>query len=157
MKKGRIAKVQKISFEDRLLKLKEELILLDSIAHLHNYFKHCKLHKNSYIVELRRIVALELIVKGISYSEIGRILSRDHSSILSLLHLDSHTSVHLEVKANYLEWIEKGLYPITYTKRVPSADHKDGWKSIVMYELKELKDDEKGKNTKRSYFRGSKE
>ena len=150
-------KKDKISFTERLVKLKEEIILLESVSYLHDYFEHCKLQKNSYIVELRRIVALELIAKGISYSEVGRVLSRDHSSILSLLNLDSHTSVHLEVKANYLEWIEKGLYPITYTKRVPSADHKDGWKSIVMYELKELKDDEKGKNTKRSYFRGSKE
>ena len=150
-------KKDKISFTERLVKLQEELVLLKSIIYLHDYFKHCKLHKNSYIVELRRIVALELIAKGISYSEVGRVLSRDHSSILSLLNLDSHTSVHLEVKANYLEWIEKGLYPITYTKRVPSADHKDGWKSIIMYELKELKNDEKGKSTKRSYFRGSKE
>lgn len=150
-------KKDKISFKERLVKLKAEIVLLESVSYLHDYFEHCKFHKNSYIVELRRIVALELIAKGISYSEVGRVLSRDHSSILSLLDLDSHTSVHLEVKANYLEWIEKGLYPITYTKRVPSADHKDGWKSIIMYELKELKDDEKGKNTKRSYFRGSKE
>ena len=150
-------KKDKISFKERLIKLKEELVLLESISYLHDYFEHCQLHKNSYIVELRRIVALELIAKGISYSEVGRVLARDHSTIMSLLNLESHASVHLEVKANYLEWIENGLYPITYTKRVPSADHKDGWKSIIMYELKELKDDEKGKNTKRSYFRGSKE
>lgn len=138
MKVGRQSKVSLKSFEERIKGLKQEIELLEELIPIYEYFKLTIKYRNSYIVEVRRIIAKELLNKGISYSEVGRTLSRDHTTIMHLMTVENTKEIQEIVALNYKQWIVNKLCPITFTKMVPSSIHPNGWRSTIDYELKQL-------------------
>jgi len=138
MRRGRKSKERFKSFEERIEDLKKEIELLEELIPIYDYFKLTTRYQNSYIVEVRKIVTKELLAKGVSYSEIGRALSRNHASIINLMLLENNSTVKEEVSLNYKKWIADKMCPITYTVLINSAIHKTGWASTTAYKLKQL-------------------
>lgn len=138
MKVGRKSKGSFKSFEERIEILKQEIELLEELIPIYEYFKLTTKYQNSYIVEVRQIIAKELIAKGISSSEIGRALARNHATILHLLTVENTKEVKKEVALNYKDWMNTKVCPVTFTKAVPSDIHLNGWKHVTLYELKQL-------------------
>ena len=126
------------SFEIRIKELQQEIELLEELIPIYEYFKLTTRYQNSYIVEVRKIVAKELFNRGISYSEIGRALGRNHASIMHLMVLENTEDIQKEVSLHYKDWMKNKLCPITYGDLVPSAIHKTGVKSVIKYKLKQL-------------------
>lgn len=138
MKVGRKHKVSSKSFEERIEGLKQEIELLEELIPIYEYFKLTVKYRNCYIVEVRKTVAKELFDRGISYSEIGRALKRNHATIMNLMVLENTKEVVEEVALNYKDWMANNLCPVTFTKAVPSDIHPTGWKHITLYKLKRL-------------------
>lgn len=138
MKVGRKSKGSFKSFEERIEVLKQEIELLEELIPIYEYFKLTTRYQNSYIVEVRQIISKELIAKGISPSEIGRALARNHATILHLLTVENTKEVKEEVALNYKNWMNTKVCPVTFTKAVPSSIHPKGWKHITVYKLKQL-------------------
>ena len=138
MRRGRKSTSSFKSFEERIEILKKEVLLLEELALLHEYFKLIIRYQNSYVVEIRRIIAVDLINRGVSNSEIGRALARNHATILHLVKIENHVEIQEIVRDNYKEWMANKLCPITYTRIVPSAHHPTGYKSYTDYSLKQL-------------------
>ena len=126
------------SFEIRIKELQQEIELLEELIPIYEYFKLTTRYQNSYIVEVRKIVAKELFNRGISYSEIGRALSRNHASIMHLMVLENTEEIQKEVSLHYKDWMKNKLCPITYGILVPSDIHKTKVKSVIKYKLKQL-------------------
>jgi|GWRWMinimDraft_5_1066013.scaffolds.fasta_scaffold04750_2 hypothetical protein len=138
MKVGRKSKGSFKSFEERIEGLKQEIKLLEELIPIYEYFKLTTEYQNSYIVEVRQIIAKELINKGVSPSEIARTLARNHATILHLLTVENSKEVKEEVALNYKDWMNTKVCPVTFTKAVPSNIHLNGWKHITVYKLKQL-------------------
>ena len=126
------------SFEIRIKELQQEIELLEELIPIYEYFKLTTRYQNSYIVEVRKIVAKELFNRGISYSEIGRALGRNHASIMHLMVVENTEKIQKEVSLHYKDWMKNKLCPITYGVLVPSDIHKTGVKSVIKYKLKQL-------------------
>jgi len=138
MKVGRKSKGSFKSFEERIEGLRQEIALLEELIPIYEYFKLTTEYQNSYIVEVRKIIAKELIDKGVSPSEIARTLVRKHATILHLLTVENTKEVKEEVALNYKDWMNTKVCPVTFTKAVPSNIHPTGWKHITLYKLKQL-------------------
>jgi hypothetical protein len=135
-------KVVKLTYEQQIKKLKQNLVLLEKkielfeeYSALREYFQKTKKAQNSYIIELRKIIAQEMKDKGFTYVDIGRLFSKDHSTIMSMFKLDSDPKIQKEVLENYKDWMANKVYPITSPGREPSALHPNGWASIIEYKL----------------------
>jgi hypothetical protein len=126
------------SFEIRIKELQQEIELLEELIPIYEYFKLTTRYQNSYIVEVRKIVAKELFNRGISYSEIGRALGRNHASIMHLMVVENTEEIQKETSMHYKDWMKNKLCPITYGDLVPSDIHKTGVKSVIKYKLKQL-------------------
>lgn len=126
------------SFEIRIKELQQEIELLEELIPIYEYFKLTTRYQNSYIVEVRKIVAKELFNRGISYSEIGRALGRNHASIMHLMVVENTEEIQKETSMHYKDWMKNKLCPITYGILVPSDIHKTGVKSVIKYKLKQL-------------------
>jgi len=126
------------SFEIRIKELQQEIELLEELIPIYEYFKLTTRYQNSYIVEVRKIVAKELFNRGISYSEIGRALGRNHASIMHLMVVENTEEIQKETSMYYKDWMKNKLCPITYGVLVPSDIHKTGVKSVIKYKLKQL-------------------
>jgi hypothetical protein len=126
------------SFEIRIKELQQEIELLEELIPIYEYFKLTTRYQNSYIVEVRKIVAKELFNRGISYSEIGRALGRNHASIMHLMVVENTEEIQKETSMHYKDWMKNKLCPITYGVLVPSDIHKTGVKSVIKYKLKQL-------------------
>lgn len=138
MKVGRKHKVSSKSFEERIKVLKQEIELLEELIPIYEYFKLTVKYRNCYIVEVRKTIAKELFDRGISYSEIGRALKRNHATIMNLMVLENTKEVVEEVALNYKDWMNAKVCPVTFTKAVASDIHPTGWKHITLYKLKQL-------------------
>lgn len=126
------------SFEIRIKELQQEIELLEELIPIYEYFKLTTRYQNSYIVEVRKIVAKELFNRGISYSEIGRALGRNHASIMHLMVVVNTEEIQKETSMHYKDWMKNKLCPITYGVLIPSDIHKTGVKSVIKYKLKQL-------------------
>lgn len=138
MKVGRKHKVSSKSFEERIEVLKQEIELLEELIPIYEYFKLTTEYQNSYIVEVRKVIAKELFDKGVSNSEIARALKRNHATIMNLMVLENTKEVVEEVALNYKDWMNAKVCPVTFTKAVASDIHPTGWKHITLYKLKQL-------------------
>jgi hypothetical protein len=132
----------KLNFDQQLEKLKKDLIILEErialfeeYGKLREYFSKTKKSQNSYITEIRKIIATEMREKGFTFSDIGKIFSKDHSTIMNLFRLNSDPRIQKEVIENYKDWIANNFFPETISIRIPSADHPTGWGSIITYKL----------------------
>jgi len=135
MKVGSKKMFKKESFEDRIERLNAEIQLLKDLIPLRNYFALNAKYQSSYLVEMRKVTAYALFDKGLSYSEIARVLSRSHGAILHLFKITSDPEVEKVIKENYEEWLENNRHPMPLLKWVPSDIHLQGWKQKTDYKL----------------------
>ncbi len=147
---GRIAKKRinvKKSYEEQLEELQKEVDLLNFLIPIRDYFLKIKKNQNSFVVEMRRLVAEELFALGLNKSEIGRIFGKDHSTIIHLLKLVSDEYVQKHVSMYYKEWMTNNVYPVSISKAVPSYLHKSGWKIVRTYKLESINDEKQTINS----------
>ncbi len=103
------------SYDERIKYLTEELERLEHLKRINDYFKHIARHKNSYVVEMRRIVALGLFARNYSLSEVTRALARaSHATIKHLKTVRNFNHVEQEVIHNYQRWMIDRVYPATF-------------------------------------------
>jgi predicted RNA-binding protein YlqC (UPF0109 family) len=141
---GRIIKRRidvKKSYEEQLEELQKEMDLLNFLIPLRNYFLKIKKCQNSFVVEMRRVVAEELFALGLNKSEVGKVFGKDHSTIIHLKKLVSDQYVQKHVNMYYKEWISNNVYPVSISKSVPSYLHKTGWKIVRTYKLESVNDE----------------
>jgi hypothetical protein len=124
------------NLEKRANKLLEQLQLLREAEPLHNYFKKTSAYQNSYIVEMRRLVATDLMEKGLSKLDVSRILCRDHAAVSHVLTIESAPEIKEIVGNNYKEWIANNLFPETYQVQEYSFIHVKGIRSATKFNLK---------------------
>lgn len=132
----------KLTIEERLASLETEMRELKRLIIIRDYFAPIKNKQNSYIVEMRRQMAVRLFALGYTNSEVARTFSRNHASIINLMKSPSDPRIAEEVADNMDYWMDNELYPETYEVWVPSSSHKWGAKSEVRFKLKSLWDKE---------------
>lgn len=111
----------KYNFEDRLNFYKEEIERMGSILNslleirdIVDYFKKAGKEKNMYIVEMRRIIAMELYnTTKLTKADVATVLNKDHSSVITLMETLPNMYCHDIVKANYKDWIKNNKMPYT--------------------------------------------
>jgi len=138
---GRIPKKRidvKKSYEEQLEELQKEVDLLNLLIPLRDYFLKIRKCQNSFVVEMRRVIAEELFALGLNKSEVGRIFGKDHSTIIHLKKLVSDEYVQKHVGMYYKEWIANNVYPVSISKTIPSYIHKTGWKTVRTYKLESV-------------------
>jgi hypothetical protein len=127
------------SYDERIEILREEILVLEKLKEIHEYFKLVRWSRNSYIVEMRKIFATKLFFENnLSYSEIGRVLCKDHSTIIHLLTINSSIKVEKEVFENYKDWMNSNVYPKSYYTSVPNEFADNGHTSELNYRLVKL-------------------
>ncbi len=105
------------SYEERIARLKIQLEKLEKLKKINDYFKRVSRHRNSYVVEMRRIVAMDLFAEGHSVSEVTRALHKtSHATIIHLKTIENFKHIKEEVANNYQKWIKDKVYPFTYNK-----------------------------------------
>lgn len=127
-----------VSYRSKISDLYRQIKKLESVEYLYEYFLPLKKKRNCFIVEMRRLVALDLKSKGYALSEISRILSRDHASIFYILKTLPHVEVYEEVNQYYKQWIIDKVYPHAVVESQPSYFHPTGVKRVTTYTLKTL-------------------
>jgi hypothetical protein len=139
-----------INYNERIELLKDKLHVLEQCNRLYNYFYPIKKSKNSYVVEMRRLVGQQLYDIGMSKVDISGIFGKDHSTVVHLLGIESSIDVQKEVADKYKLWIELGLYPDSIFVLEVSDIHFNGHKHTLDYILTdELTYD---KNSKEKYM-----
>ena len=128
------------SYEEKLKELNKEIELLNYLIPLRDYFLKIRKNQNSFVVEMRRLVMIELRDLGLNKSEIARLFGKDHSTVLHLEKIESDEYVIKEVGKHYKDWIQLNLYPVSIPKTVPSYLHKSGWKMVRDYKLMDVND-----------------
>jgi len=142
---GRIPKKRidvKKSYEEQLEELQKEVDLLNLLIPLRDYFLKIRKCQNSFVVEMRRVIAEELFALGLNKSEVGRIFGKDHSTIIHLKKLVSDEYVQKHVGMYYKEWIANNVYPVSISKTIPSYIHKTGWITVRTYKLESVNNGE---------------
>lgn len=126
------------SYEQRIEELRIELEKLEKLKKINDYFKHVARCKNSYVVEMRHIIAMGLFAQGYSLSEVTRALHRSsHATVLHLKTVQNFDHIKLEVAHNYQRWMIDRVYPFTYYKI--NQDSKTGKRTAVLtYKLKPI-------------------
>lgn len=130
--------LKKVSLQSKIEELEKQIALLKKYQHYEEYFSKIGKKKNDFIVEMRRLLCKELYSAGLSKSDIGRIIHRDHSTVIHALKSEAAKDVHEAVAQNYKTWIADNVYPKSIEMRVPSHLHKAGVKSIISYKLVDL-------------------
>ena len=123
------------TYEKLIEKVKKELEVLEKYYEIYLYFKKVKKYQNSYIVEMRRIWAIRLSKEGLNLSQIGRIISKHHSTIIYLIQTEKNDLVYNEVTENMMHWVISNQYPKTYNTTESSAIHRQGVKNVIKYKL----------------------
>jgi hypothetical protein len=129
-----------ITCTEKIEKLKLEIKRLEYLLPYEKYFKRLEGMKNSYIVEMRRLVSEKLYDMGYNKMEIGEVIHRDHSSVIHLLKVGPNEDVAEVVRDNYMDWIENDKYPISVPVIAPSYIHPSGYKTIISCEVRDLSD-----------------
>jgi len=128
-----------LSYEKRIEQLEKEIELFKILIPLRNYFHPISHYRGSYIIEIRRIIALQLLDKKLSWKEIGRVFNQNHTTIINLVNNNKNFDYVKEtVTNNYQQWIIDKLYPKTVIKRVPNQFTKTGVSTIIDYKLVEF-------------------
>ena len=128
-------KKKTVSYRSKISDLYRQIEKLESVEYLYEYFLPLKKKRNCFIVEMRRLVAEELDKLGFDLSDISRILSKHHASILYLKTIRASDNVATEVLINYKQWIEDKVYPQSCLILEPSYIHPQGLKSTTTYKL----------------------
>jgi hypothetical protein len=129
----------KQTYGGKIIDLLNKVEKLESVQYLYEYFIKIKTSRNCFDVELRRLVCIDLQKMGFNLTDISLILSKNHATIINLRKITSSDYVTKEVKENYKEWIEQGLYPISVRINEESYLHANGRKTSIIYKLVKIK------------------
>lgn len=126
------------SYEARIEELKIELEKLEKLKKINDYFKHVARCKNSYVVEMRHIIAMGLFAQNYSLSEVTRALHRSsHATVLHLKTVENFRHIKDEVATNYQRWMINEVYPYTYYKVIEDPQTKKR-SAVLTYKLKSI-------------------
>jgi hypothetical protein len=129
-------KVQKkVTYRGKIVELYKQVEKLESVEYLYEYFLPLKNKRNSFVVEMRRLVADKLDKQGFNLTDISLILSRNHATIMYLKTIRASDDVATEVLINYKQWIEDKVYPQSCIIYETSAIHPQGIKHVTTYKL----------------------
>lgn len=134
-KKVKKKQAKVVTYRGKLVDLYNQIEKLESVEYLYEYFLPLKKKRNSFIVELRKVVAEDLDKLGFDLSDISRILSKHHATILYLKTIKASKYVTSEVALNYKDWIANKVYPQSCLIMEPSDIHPLGLKSTTTYKL----------------------
>jgi len=110
----------KIPFSVLIQRLEEKILMMKKCEELSLYFLPVNNSRQTYIIEMRKQVAVYLLGIGANKSDISKVFGQKPCTILHLLQIDNHKHIVAEVSKNHLEWIESGLYPRTINTAVPN-------------------------------------
>jgi len=127
------------NYKNKIKELNAELEMFKSVKYLHNYFYPIRFSRETYIVEMRKIVALKLFEQGFKQIDIASILGKDHATIFYGLTIVNSPSV-IESTLMYEQWIESKLYPSSIYIKESSYFHTNGVSSVLSFQLVELKE-----------------
>jgi hypothetical protein len=129
-------KVQKkVTYRGKIVELYKQVEKLESVEYLYEYFLPLKNKRNSFVVEMRRLVAEKLDKQGFNLTDISLILSRNHATIMYLKTIRASDDVATEVLINHKQWIEDKVYPQSYIIYETSHIHPQGFKHTTTYKL----------------------
>jgi hypothetical protein len=129
-------KVQKkVTYRGKIVELYKQVEKLESVEYLYEYFLPLKNKRNSFVVEMRRLVADKLDKQGFNLTDISLILSRNHATIMYLKTIRASDDVATEVLINYKQWIEDKVYPQSCIIYETSDIHPQGIKHTTTYKL----------------------
>ena len=128
-----------MTLHQRIESLDSELKRLVDALPLYEYFNKIRKRKNSYIVEMRKLVAEDLLANDYTVIEISKILCKDHGSILHVLTITSDPKVEAVVKSNYRKWLSDNVYPDVKRRKEPDCYSVSGFTTVLDYVLKKLK------------------
>jgi hypothetical protein len=129
------------SYEERINYIKEEIEKLEKLKKINDYFKHVSRRKNSYLVEMRRIIVKGLLAQNFTLAEVTRAVGlSSHATVLHLINVENFEHIKKEVIHNYQRWMADMVYPVTYTKVIvdPDTKHRRG---VLDYKLKPIRND----------------
>ncbi len=127
------------NYQHKIKELNAELEMFKSAEYLYDYFYPIRFSRETYIVEMRKIVALKLIEQGFKRIDLSSIFGKDHSTILYDLTVINSPSV-IESTLMYEQWIESKLYPSSIYIKESSYFHTNGVSSVLSFQLVELKE-----------------
>jgi hypothetical protein len=122
-------------------RLEHKVEVFESIKELRIYLLATGLNRNSFLVELRRQVILDLEAQGLNKFDISKILNKNHATILHALKSPADPEIEKVVKSNYKQWIADRVFPESVSVTVVSADHPSGFRSKVDYKLLKVRDE----------------
>lgn len=127
-----------MTIPERIEHLKKESEKLEKTLSLYKYFYKIRKLKNSYIVEMRKLVALDLKAQGYSLQDICKVLSKSHATILNLFLIESLPEVKIVAELEYKSWIQNNKVPKIKRKLIPDHTQKTAYRSVLWYYLVEL-------------------
>jgi hypothetical protein len=133
--KTEIKKVKKVTYRGKIVELYRQIEKLESVEYLYEYFLPLKKKRNSFVVEMRRVVTEELDKQGFNLTDISLILSRNHATIMYLKTIKASEYVTQEVSINYKQWIADKVYPQSCIIYETSDIHPQGIKHTTIYKL----------------------
>jgi predicted transcriptional regulator len=142
MKKAKVKPYKDQTIYERIATLEQELKRLEKALPLYMYFKGVSRYRTSYIVEMRKLMAIKLLQEGYTQQEVSKILYVTHSTIIYLLsskYVCCSKEVEIVVGLKHEEWITTRQYPVIKRKLVPDSNHKTGFTTVLDYYLKDLK------------------
>jgi hypothetical protein len=139
MKDGFTENLERLKNEIKRLEHKVEVF--ENLRELRIYLLATRLNRNSFLVELRRQVILDLEAQGLSKFDISKVLNKNHATVLHALKSPADPEVEKVVKSNYKQWIADKVYPESVSVTVVSADHPSGFRSKVNYKLLKVRDE----------------
>ena len=127
---------------DRLRKdlkvLQEKIQKLESLGPIRKYVLATRLNRNSYLVEVRRRIILDLLELGLNKYDVSKVMNKNHATILHAIKTPADPMVEKIVEENYKQWIKDKVYPESVPTTVVSAVHPTGYKTVMNYKLKKL-------------------
>ena len=139
MKDGFTENLDRIKNEIKRLEHKVEVF--ESLRELRSYLLATRINRNSFLVELRRQVILDLEAQGLSKFDISKVLNKNHATILHALKSPADPEVERVVKENYKQWIADRVFPESVSVTVVSVTHPSGFRSKVDYKLLKVRDE----------------
>ena len=106
-----------LSYKERVKLLRKQIELFQELSELESYFKPLREVKNLYMIEVRRICALELEKKGLNYSEIARVFGTTYNVAKRAINNPKVEHAFQVAKKNYKKWMKDKVYPVTIDGR----------------------------------------
>jgi len=124
-----------VPFNILIQRLEEKILMMKKCEELSLYFLPVSRSRETYIIEMRRQVAVYLLGIGANRSDISRVFGKKPCTILHLLEIKNHKHIVEDVSLHYLEWIELGLYPKTINVLIVSEFSLNGYSTKLDYVL----------------------